>query len=57
MFDNVCKFLAENFSTDFASWLLGVNLLNSGMALEEVARMTGLSLQEVELLLKRESEA
>ena len=23
MFDNVCKFLAENFSTDFATWLLG----------------------------------
>ncbi|MFH7030035.1 MAG: Rpn family recombination-promoting nuclease/putative transposase [Heteroscytonema crispum UTEX LB 1556] len=23
MFDNVCKFLAESFSTDFASWLLG----------------------------------
>ncbi|MES1025707.1 Rpn family recombination-promoting nuclease/putative transposase [Gloeocapsa sp. BRSZ] len=22
MFDNVCKFLAENFATDFASWLL-----------------------------------
>ena len=23
MFDNTCKFLAENFSEDFASWLLG----------------------------------
>ncbi len=23
MFDNTCKFLAENFSTDFANWLLG----------------------------------
>ena len=23
MFDNVCKFLAENFSRDFASWILG----------------------------------
>ncbi|WP_088241193.1 Rpn family recombination-promoting nuclease/putative transposase [Calothrix rhizosoleniae] len=23
MFDNVCKFLAENFSSDFARWLLG----------------------------------
>ncbi|MHC5595030.1 MAG: Rpn family recombination-promoting nuclease/putative transposase [Nostoc sp.] len=23
MFDNICKFLAENFSSDFASWLLG----------------------------------
>ncbi|MBD2606527.1 hypothetical protein H6G81_18830 [Scytonema hofmannii FACHB-248] len=112
MFDNVCKFLAENFSTDFASWLLGepitltelsplikrvlrreimresviyqhiweeaqaegeakgraegvqegvrlvaVNLLNRGMAVEEVARVTGLSLQKVELLLSSEGEA
>ena len=23
MYDNTCRFLAENFSTDFASWLLG----------------------------------
>jgi predicted transposase/invertase (TIGR01784 family) len=23
MYDNICKFLAENFSSDFASWLLG----------------------------------
>jgi len=23
MFDNICKFLAENFSEDYASWLLG----------------------------------
>jgi predicted transposase YdaD len=23
MFDNVCKFLAETFSADFATWLLG----------------------------------
>ncbi len=23
MFDNICKFLAENFSRDFANWLLG----------------------------------
>ena len=23
MFDNICKFLAENFSADFAEWLLG----------------------------------
>ncbi|MGI8501172.1 MAG: hypothetical protein ACR2LR_08520 [Hassallia sp.] len=37
--------------------LVAVNLLNSGMAVEEVVRMTGLSLQEVELLLSREGEA
>jgi len=23
MFDNTCKFLVENFSEDFSSWLLG----------------------------------
>ena len=23
MFDTICKFLIETFSTDFASWLLG----------------------------------
>jgi predicted transposase YdaD len=23
MYDDTCRFLAENFSTDFASWLLG----------------------------------
>jgi predicted transposase YdaD len=23
MYDNICRFLAENYSADFASWLLG----------------------------------
>jgi len=23
MYDDTCRFLAENFSSDFASWLLG----------------------------------
>jgi len=23
MFDNICKFIAENFSDDLATWLLG----------------------------------
>jgi predicted transposase YdaD len=23
MYDNTCRFLAENYSADFASWLLG----------------------------------
>ncbi|WP_332995358.1 hypothetical protein [Scytonema sp. PRP1] len=27
MFDNVCKFLAETFSTDFATWLLDQGLI------------------------------
>ncbi len=26
MFDNVCKFLAENYSTNFANWLIGKNI-------------------------------
>ncbi|NJP10964.1 MAG: Rpn family recombination-promoting nuclease/putative transposase [Leptolyngbyaceae cyanobacterium RU_5_1] len=26
MFDNICKFLAETFSTDFATWLLGESI-------------------------------
>ena len=26
MIDNICKFLAENFPTDFASWLLGESI-------------------------------
>ncbi|HLO51861.1 MAG TPA: Rpn family recombination-promoting nuclease/putative transposase [Kamptonema sp.] len=25
MYDNICKFIAENFADDFASWLLGTN--------------------------------
>lgn len=26
MFDNVCKFLAENYSTNFANWLIGKDI-------------------------------
>lgn len=26
MYDNICKFIAENFADDFASWLLGTNI-------------------------------
>lgn len=26
MYDNVCKFLAENYSRDFAQWLLGESI-------------------------------
>ncbi|RCJ33277.1 flagellar assembly protein H [Nostoc punctiforme NIES-2108] len=26
MFDNICKFLVENFSSDFATWLLGESI-------------------------------
>lgn len=38
MFDNICKFLAENFSTDFATWLL-----------EEPISLTELSPSELSL--------
>ncbi|MCA6535943.1 MAG: flagellar assembly protein H, partial [Pseudanabaena sp. M135S2SP2A07QC] len=26
MYDNTCKFLAENFPEDFANWLLGKSI-------------------------------
>ncbi|WP_277882416.1 hypothetical protein ACOWPH_00805 [Anabaena sp. PCC 7938] len=26
MFDNVCRFLAESFSADFATWLIGESI-------------------------------
>ncbi len=27
MIDNICKFLAESFSADFASWILGESII------------------------------
>jgi predicted transposase/invertase (TIGR01784 family) len=41
MFDNTCKFLAESFSEDFASWLLGhpitmTQLSHSELSLEPI---------------------
>lgn len=36
MYDDTCRFLAENFSADFASWLLGTSDLES--TLRQVAQ-------------------
>ncbi|MBW4506871.1 MAG: Rpn family recombination-promoting nuclease/putative transposase [Scytonematopsis contorta HA4267-MV1] len=37
MFDNVCKFLAENFSTNFANWLLGKNITFTKLSPSELS--------------------
>lgn len=52
MFDNICKFLAETFSTDFAIWLLGESI-----ELTELSP-TELSLEPIraDALILRQSE-
>lgn len=52
MFDNVCKFLVETFSTDFASWLLGEPILLTELSPSE------LSLEPIraDALILRQSE-
>ncbi|MBD2778891.1 Rpn family recombination-promoting nuclease/putative transposase [Iningainema tapete] len=37
MFDNVCKFLAEHFSTDFATWLLGEPITLTELSPQELS--------------------
>jgi len=37
MFDNICKFLAENFSTDFATWLLGEPITLTELSPQELS--------------------
>nr|WP_265579868.1 hypothetical protein [Romeria gracilis] len=37
MFDTVCKFLAETFSADFASWLLGESVTLSKLSPSELS--------------------
>ena len=37
MFDNICKFLAETFSTDFACWLLGEAIALSELSPSELS--------------------
>jgi predicted transposase YdaD len=56
MFDNVCKYLAENFSSDFATWLLGKpislsKLSSSELSLEPI-RADALMLLESENLFE-----
>jgi predicted transposase/invertase (TIGR01784 family) len=37
MYDNICKFLAETYSRDFASWLLGEPLTLTVLSLSELS--------------------
>jgi predicted transposase/invertase (TIGR01784 family) len=59
MFDNICKFLAESFSADFATWLLGepitlTELSPSELSLEPIRADTLILLQSDELVLHLE---
>lgn len=36
-FDNICKFLAENFSSDFATWLLGEPITLTELSSKELS--------------------
>ena len=56
MFDTVCRFLAETFSTDFASWLLGepitlTELSPSELSLEPIRADALMLLQSDEIVL------
>lgn len=52
MFDNLCKFLVENFSSDFATWLLGESIVLTELSPKE------LSLEPIraDALILRQSE-
>lgn len=59
MFDNICKFLAENFSTDFANWLLGkaitfTELSPSELSLEPIRADALILLESEEVVLHLE---
>ena len=59
MFDNVCKFLAENFKDDFASWLLGseiklTELKPTELSLEPIRADSLILLQSESLILHLE---
>ncbi|BDA75425.1 hypothetical protein CAL7716_095910 [Calothrix sp. PCC 7716] len=56
MFDNVCKFLAESYSSDFATWLLGepitlTELAPSELLLEPIRADSLILLQSDELVM------
>lgn len=56
MFDNVCRFLAESFSADFATWLLGesialTELSPSELSLEPIRADALILLQSDEIVL------
>ena len=59
MFDNICKFLAETFSADFATWLLGesielTQLSPSELSLEPIRADALILLQSDEVVLHLE---
>ncbi|MEH2247611.1 Rpn family recombination-promoting nuclease/putative transposase [Nostoc sp.] len=59
MFDNICKFLAENFSTDFATWLLGepislTELSPSELSLEPIRADALILLESAKIVLHLE---
>ncbi len=59
MFDNICKFLAENFFTDFATWLLGepislTELSPSELSLEAIRADALILLESAEVVLHLE---
>ncbi|MEA5489524.1 hypothetical protein VB775_22165 [Pseudanabaena sp. CCNP1317] len=54
MIDNVCKFLAESYSTDFASWLLGkpitlTKIEQSELAVEPIRADSVIFLESAEI--------
>ncbi|GAA6620470.1 Rpn family recombination-promoting nuclease/putative transposase [Scytonema sp. NUACC26] len=59
MFDNICKFLVESFSTDFATWLLGepialTELSPQDLSLEPIRADALILLQSKEFILHLE---
>lgn len=59
MFDNICKFLAENFPEDLATWLLGssiplTELSPTELSLEPIRADSLILLQSDELVLHTE---
>jgi predicted transposase/invertase (TIGR01784 family) len=56
MYDNTCKFLAENFPTDFATWLLGkpialTKLVPSELSIEPIRADSVIFLHSAEIIL------
>ena len=59
MFDNICKFIAENFPEDLASWLLGssiplTELSPTELSLEPIRADSLILLQSEQLVLHTE---
>nr|WP_263402905.1 hypothetical protein [Pseudanabaena sp. UWO311] len=56
MIDNICKFLAESFSADFASWLLGeaitlTKLEPSELSVEPIRADSVVFLESIQIIL------